>query len=219
MAGRKRVSKTSLSARLAAAGERVGLDLIASGTDTKMRTLEGYLRGDTVPDAEFLRKFVGLTGVDPAELLMGERPANENHVDPDTPATSIDRFDLRVSAGHGSAEVAKPVARMLFDQSWLLRHGINPVDVSVLEVSGDSMEPILFDRDLILVDKRKARPISGQMYVVVRPDLVQVKWVLVRRSGITLVSENDGYPPENLDPRDTPEAEFYKVRWFGHFIA
>lgn len=78
------------------------------------------------------------------------------------------------------------------------------------------MEPMLFDGDPILVDKQKSKPKSGEMYVVVRRESVQVKWVTVLRNAVQLVSENDSYPPERVDAHDAPE--FYKVRWFGHFV-
>ena len=128
----------------------------------------------------------------------------------------VDRFSLAVSAGPGASEVAMPDETVPFAAQHLRRHKIKPAEVAVLDVRGDSMEPILFDGDTILVDKVKSRPVSGKMYVVVRPENVQVKWVIVTRRAITLVSENEAYPPERVDPHDN--AEFYRVRWFGHFI-
>lgn len=128
----------------------------------------------------------------------------------------VDRFALAVSAGHGASEVAFPAETVPFAAQHLRRHNLKPADLAVLDVRGDSMEPILYDGDTILVDKVKSRPQSGKMYVVLRGDNVQVKWVMVTRRAITLVSENEAYPPERVDPHDNPE--FYRVRWFGHFI-
>jgi phage repressor protein C with HTH and peptisase S24 domain len=128
----------------------------------------------------------------------------------------VDHFDLQVSAGAGSLGVAAPAQPVPFNAQWLRKRHLRPAALSVLEVRGDSMEPILFDGDPILVDKQKSKPTSGQMYVVVRRDSVQVKQVTVLRKAVELVSENDAYPTERIDAHDAPD--FYKVRWFGHFI-
>lgn len=130
--------------------------------------------------------------------------------------TPVDRFSISVSAGHGTVDVAIPVEPVPFAAQHLRRHNLKAADLAVLDVRGDSMEPILYDGDTILVDKSKSRPESGKMYVILRNGHVQVKWVMVTRRSITLVSENEAYKPEQIDPHDHPE--FYRVRWFGHFL-
>ncbi len=112
--------------------------------------------------------------------------------------------------------VAEPVDPVPFSAKWLRRHGLRPGQVSVLEVRGDSQEPILFDGDFIIVDKAKSKPKSGDLYVVVRPESVQVKWVQVLRNAVQLISENPAYPPERVEAHEAPD--FYKVRWFSHFL-
>lgn len=145
----------------------------------------------------------------------GHAPASSSTPD-DADTALLDHFDLQVSAGGGSLGVAEPVDPVPFSHRWLRRHGLRPGEVSVLEVRGDSQEPILFDGDYIIVDKRKTRPKSGNLYVVVRRDSVQVKWVTVLRNAVLLISENPAYPPERVEAHEGPE--FYRVRWFSHFI-
>jgi phage repressor protein C with HTH and peptisase S24 domain len=128
----------------------------------------------------------------------------------------VDQFDLQVSAGAGSLGVAVPKEPIPFNANWLRRHGLRASEVAMLEVRGDSMEPILFDGDAVLVAKRSSKPKSGKMYVVARPDSVQVKWVTVLRSAVQLVSENDAYPPERVEGHDGPQ--FFRVCWFSHFL-
>lgn len=128
----------------------------------------------------------------------------------------LQRFDLQVSAGPGSMGVATPKETVPFSARWLRRHNLRPSAISILEVRGDSQEPILYDGDPIIVSKRPVRPKSGKLYVVVRQDSVQIKWVTVLRHAFQLISENPAYPPERVDVHDAPE--FYPVLWFGHFI-
>lgn len=128
----------------------------------------------------------------------------------------LDRFDLQVSAGPGSMGVATPAEPVPFSARWLRKHGLRPKDISILEVRGDSQEPILFDGDPIIASKHKTKPKSGRLYVVVRPDSVQIKWVTVLRHAFQLVSENPAYPPERVEATEAPD--FYPVLWFSHFI-
>ncbi|WP_419579962.1 S24 family peptidase, partial [Staphylococcus aureus] len=66
----------------------------------------------------------------------------------------IPRYNLKASAGHGlDANGEKPIFSMAFRRYWIdnfLR--IDPHDLSVLSVKGDSMEGVLNDRDVILVN-------------------------------------------------------------------
>lgn len=155
------------------------------------------------------------------EFYIGPRresvpPASDSAPPAEGDTELLDHFDLQVSAGAGAIGVAEPADPVPFSSRWLRKHGLRPKEVSVLEVRGDSQEPVLFDGDYIIVDKRKARPKSGQLYVVVRRDSVQIKWVTVLRNAVQLVSENPAYPPERVEAHEAPD--FYKVRWFSHFI-
>ncbi|HEV7345734.1 MAG TPA: S24 family peptidase [Devosia sp.] len=187
-------------------------------------TVGNYERNVRTPKADFLARLRERTGVDLNWLITGAELPSETREEStaltaDEAVALIDRFDLRVSAGVGGhSEVAASTAPMPFGVDWLRRHRIKPGDVSVLEVSGDSQEPVLYSGDPILVNKRRSRPVSGKLYVVVRPDRVQVKFVMLLRGSITLASENPAYPPEQIDKRETPEPEFYRVRWYSHFL-
>ncbi|MBN9332382.1 S24 family peptidase [Devosia sp.] len=124
----------------------------------------------------------------------------------------LDKFDLQVSAGPGTMGVAIPSEPVPFSARWLRKHNLRASELALLEVKGDSQEPILFDGDPIMVDKAPSRPKTGQLYVVVRRDSIQVKWVTVLRKAFELVSENPDYPTERIDIHDAPD--FYRVRWF-----
>jgi len=145
---------------------------------------------------------------------LGRERAPEPQDDGDV--AFLDHFDLQPAAGHGSLGVGAPTEPIPFSARWLRRHGLRPHAVSVLEIRGDSQEPLLYSGDTIIVAKQKVRPKSGRLYVVARRYSVQIKWVTVLRRAFELVSENPAYQPERVDIHDNPD--FYPVLWFGHFI-
>jgi phage repressor protein C with HTH and peptisase S24 domain len=217
--GRPRKIKSQLASRLIEARGQLSIEKVVENCDVAASTYAGYERGDTTPDAEFIGKFIKLTGADPWRLLTGDTvPANDDlPLDDDAPLPAlVDRLELQVSAGPGASGAAAAVERVPFSAQMLRRQSLRPDELAVLEVRGDSMEPVLEDGDMVLVDKAASKPVSGKMYVVARGTDLQIKWVTVMRSGIQLVSENEAYPTERLDPHDAPR--FYRVRWFGHFI-
>ncbi len=80
---------------------------------------------------------------------------------------SIPRYDVAASAGHGSlAESEEGTGHYAFNQSWLARRNLQPSNLAVIAVRGDSMEPELYDNDLILLDKSQTEPRDGEMFVV-----------------------------------------------------
>jgi hypothetical protein len=87
----------------------------------------------------------------------------------------IPRLALGASAGPGALagdEVAGD--RLRFSQRWLRTLGLDPVQLTVIEVAGDSMEPTLRDGDEILVD-RSPRPWRDGIHVVRIDDVLLVK--------------------------------------------
>lgn len=115
----------------------------------------------------------------------------------------IPRLPLGASAGPGSfAAEEAPVGTFRFSTRWLRGLGFDPAMLSAIEVTGDSMEPLLRDGDEILVD-RTPRPLRDGVHVVRVGDALMVKRVQSGVPGrIVLESENPAYRPIELPPED-----------------
>lgn len=115
----------------------------------------------------------------------------------------IPRLPLGASAGPGAfAAEEAPVGTFRFSTRWLRGLGFDPAMLSAIEVTGDSMEPLLRDGDEILVD-RTPRPLRDGVHVVRVGDALMVKRVQSGVPGrIVLESENPAYRPIELPPED-----------------
>lgn len=116
----------------------------------------------------------------------------------------IPLLDVRVSAGAGvwTEDRANTRYSLAFLNGWLRRNGYRPEDLKLLEVRGDSMEPRIYDGDIVLIDISDTTPRSGRVYAIVYQDWVYLKRLIVRMDGTVEVrSDNPNYPPE-LVPRD-----------------
>lgn len=214
---RPEIAKTELGRRLRALRGEIDRDEWARRLGFSKTTIANYERGDRKPEADFIEALVERVGVD-LNALFGQPSAMGGGVNDNVPGglAYVDRLELQVSAGPGASGDTIPIDPIPFSPDVLRRNSLRADELAVLEVRGDSMEPVLYAGDLVMVDKAPSKPVSGKMYVVARGSDVQIKWVTVMRSAIQLVSENEHYPPERVDPHDGPR--FYRVRWFGHFI-
>lgn len=82
------------------------------------------------------------------------------------------------------------------------------------------MEPTIRDGDTLLLDTSIDRVKDNGIYVVVIDGLVVVKRVHMSRDGtVTLISDNQLYPPEEVPAAEVPEIRFAgRVMWFGRSI-
>jgi phage repressor protein C with HTH and peptisase S24 domain len=177
------------------------------------------------------------TAFDICEALGLELYIGPPRQDPDEPLVDRDdedlemirRFDVAVGAGHG-APVLDEIERepLAFRRDWLLRQGIKPARAALLKARGPSMEPLIWDGDLVMIDRDRVR------IPVARPgrDNAHDFWV-VRRDGELLVKDVER-PDEqtvilsSMNPRYRPTTvrldagtDFEvigRVAWWGHTV-
>ena len=123
---------------------------------------------------------------------------------------SIMRYDVGASAGTGSlVEAEEGTGHYAFNRSWLKRRGLNPDDLAVISVRGDSMEPELNDNDLILLDRSLTTPKDGEMFVVRYAGDLFVKRVQVMPfGGYTLSSTNKFYSRIVVETNEAIDLKF-----------
>lgn len=108
----------------------------------------------------------------------------------------IPRLTVGASAGPGSLLAEEEVfGAIRFSPRWLRSMGLTPETLSVIAVSGDSMEKTLREGDEILVD-RSLRALRDGIHVVRLEDTLLVKRIEIGVGGpLTLLSDNPAYRP------------------------
>ena len=110
----------------------------------------------------------------------------------------IPKVRARLCAGGGSFEIeAVPVEEYPFPRQWLSRMG-TPSAMAFMDVIGDSMEPSIFDGDMVLVDQSGIRITPHAVYAVGVEDAVYIKRIEQRGGGIILHSDNPAYSDMEL---------------------
>lgn len=134
----------------------------------------------------------------------------------------IPRFNVKAAAGHGSALAdGKPPLAMAFRRYWVdnfLR--VNPRDLAVISVKGDSMEGVLNDRDTILVNQADNRPGAGLYVLRMDGELFVKRLQRLPEGRIEVSSANEAYRPFTIDMA-APPSDFEiigRVVWVGRQI-
>jgi len=111
----------------------------------------------------------------------------------------IPKVRARLSAGTGSLETEGAVVGLYaFKTDFLHRKG-HPSRMVLMDVTGDSMEPVLMDSDSVLIDESQNEIISGGLYAVGIDSSVLVKYVHALPGKLVFRSRNERYDPIEVD--------------------
>jgi phage repressor protein C with HTH and peptisase S24 domain len=160
--------------------------------------------------------------VEERELIAPDQIASMASFDADdSEFTKIPFYDVKASAGDGTV-VDRPhlLHQIAFRKDWLKRiTSASMVDLAVILVTGDSMEPNLSADDTVLVDLSQTRPGDDGIYVLLYDDGLRVKRLRVDpvRRVIRITSDNPAYDPvDNVRPEEI--HVFGRVIWLGRRI-
>jgi len=107
----------------------------------------------------------------------------------------IPKVRARLSAGTGSLETEGAVIGLYAFKTDSLHRKGHPSRMVLMDVTGDSMEPVLMDSDSVLIDESQQDVISGGLYAVGIDSSVLVKYVDTLPGKIVFRSRNERYNP------------------------
>lgn len=83
----------------------------------------------------------------------------------------IPQFKAKASCGDGYLNDHVEISDgLVFKRDWLRRMNAKPENLYVIYADGDSMEPYIFEGDVVLFDASQTEPRNKHVYVITRPD-------------------------------------------------
>ena len=141
------------------------------------------------------------------------------------PGQELDGFVLipRVRGVAGAGESwetsAEKAGMYAFRESFMTYLNVNPKHAIMMFVRGDSMEPLICDRDTILVDTHDTQPRDSGIHLVGFGETVMVKRLQRTPRGWNLCSENKNYPTIPVEGQELDSMQIHgRVRWFGRVL-
>jgi phage repressor protein C with HTH and peptisase S24 domain len=117
----------------------------------------------------------------------------ENEADIDDPESVwIHNSDIRVSGGPGAfvPEFIQAEGKAVFQMYWFRSKGAKPQNVKRVRVSGSSMEPRIFDGDMVVIDTARREIEDGRVYVIYYGGLKVKRLFLSKPGEIRIASDN-----------------------------
>lgn len=174
------------------------------------QAVQKWIAGDSEPRGKNLEMAAQFLGVSPAMLKFGSDTglSRVTALHPDDPKPDdviyVKESRIEFSGGNGKVtihELVEDTEPATYRLSWFQKHGINPSKVRRFRVSGDSMIPMLFPRDTILVNIEEVNIIDGKLYAIRYGDELRVKYLSRRLDGtLILRSVNPQYKDEEISP-------------------
>ncbi|QJB56685.1 helix-turn-helix transcriptional regulator [Pseudodesulfovibrio sp. zrk46] len=173
-------------------------------------------RKDSVP-ARWILDLSAQYGLNPLWLEKGKglpRPEAVATAGDEDDYMEVPKVRARLCAGGGSFETEGQVEGYYsFRSDWLQMRG-NPVNMVLMEVIGNSMEPEIKEGDMVLIDESRTDVLSGGIYAVGVEDTVMVKRVERLPGTLVLRSDNVDYSPIHLSGDELNNVRVIgKVLW------
>lgn len=195
---------------------------LADQLGVSLTSVQNYESG-RIPNGEILVKLAAALFCTPEWLVSGQgemrrgavggpeqakagqsRPEQGEHIYNDMIDCELVMVPLvkaRLSAGSGSFETNGDSERhYAFRSEWIRSKG-NAQAMVLMRVAGDSMEPEIKDKDVVLIDTSNMTPQPGRMFAVAVEDLVYLKKVDAEPGKLILSSANPAYAALEIDAR------------------
>lgn len=129
------------------------------------------------------------------------------------------RYDVRLSAGSGNAEWVvreKDDDPLYFRNGWFKARHLDENNLRAMYVSGDSMEPYLYDKDTVIIDITETDISDGDVYAILFKGKFYVKELRNFEDGVKIISRNPKYEMMKATPENCKEATDFQV--LGHVV-
>lgn len=156
-------------------------------------SISTYLSGEYEPKQRNLFKIAEALQVNVAWLMGKEDVPMEGPMETNAVIDNLLRIKRRRVPLLGDIAAGEPIWADENHEDYVLAEGHVPCDFA-LKVKGDSMEPLLFDGDIVFV-REQPDVLDGQIAVVLVDDSATLKVLYHIPDGIQLVSKNSAYAP------------------------
>lgn len=160
------------------------------------------------------------------DLNVSERSSGPGHSPSEYDYALIPQYDARGACGDGALnDHVEVTGGLAFKRDWLRRMGAKPQHLFVIYATGSSMEPYIFEGDVVLFDSADTTPRDRQVYAIRRPDSsISIKRMAQQISGNWLIrSDNPDkarYPDEEVSAASMAEVPIMgRVIWRGGAMA
>ncbi|WP_139305893.1 XRE family transcriptional regulator [Paracoccus sanguinis] len=198
-----------------------GVVALAGKASVSKSAIEKWRKGGADPSLSNVLAIAAASGVDPAWLATGSAPPAAVPAKAREDFPSVPRYDVALSAGHGAfIERAEQLDSIPFTAEFFARRlGRGPKGLAIVDARGDSMEPTISDRDLVMIDTTDTQ-LAPAIWAFTLDDSVLVKRLQPMQAGaVQVASDNPAYAPFMIDRAESDGFHLIgRVVWVGRVL-
>lgn len=153
-----------------------------------------------LPGANYIVKIADYFNVNLRWLITGEGP-KRSVLGSDSEMIQIPEYNVTFGCGEHvepTYDEIQEVQPVFYERSYLQKLGVKPQFCKRVRVQGDSMEPLIRDGDMILIDCSGDPIINNCVYAITYDHALKVKRLIKQFNRLIIKSENPAYPEETL---------------------
>lgn len=215
--------KQEISVRFKLARTSLGMSPpeLAKKLDASPQTIRDYEDAKSIPGGAVVAGLSGL-GINANWLLTGEGPmrmdelARPGEVSAGRIYVPIPRY---VKEQEGSeVEMESEIASLALSRKWLEQKGLSPVDLVYMRMPDDSMQPIIHEGGLVVIDASSDKIRGDGIYALHHQDTITVKRLQPELvgGGVYVISDNPAYREQRLTQERAAQLNIIgRVVWAG----
>lgn len=168
-------------------------DSMAKFINCSLRSWKGYESDSNVPGGDVLAN-LAKAGIDINWVLSGEINKSEN---------SINIYDVEFSAGCGAFITEENIiSTLVLPEDFFEIYDLQKKYAVGIKVKGDSMQPRLYDKDIVILDTSIKTFINDDMYAFEYDGACFIKKLQLAGQYLKAISLNPEYEPWNIEHED-----------------
>lgn len=175
-----------------------------------MRAVQKWENGESKPQNSTLKSLINTFNVNPDWLLTGDGEMfldNASRQQELSDIISIPYYpEVSAAAGSGALVYDENTVKHLQISSAIINISTGD-NVCLINATGNSMQPVIDDRDLLLVDLSQKLITDEGIYVIRLDTTLVVKRVQKILNGVILISDNPQYPPREISANNFNEND------------
>lgn len=153
-----------------------------------------------LPGANYIIKIADYFGVNLRWLITGEGP-KRSVLGSDSEMIQIPEYNVTFGCGEHDEptyDEIQEVQPVFYERSYLQKLGVKPQFCKRVRVQGDSMEPLIRDGDMVLIDCSGDPIVNNCVYAIAYDHTLKIKRLIKQFNRLIIKSENPAYPEEAL---------------------
>ena len=188
----------------------------AAGVSEDM--LYRYMREDSLPSFAAMVGLAHAAGASLEWLATGTGAMLRDNAKPGPEFVMVPHYGVEAGGESSVAVVPKPgLGTCAFRRDWLLKKGLPPDDLAVIQIAGDSMSPTIRDGALGLVDRRQRSATENGIYILLLDNRLVAKRLQSDFSGGLYVrSDNPAIREHRLTADQITSLKIFgRLIWIG----